>query len=72
MIAILLKASTGFARNGPSRRATPGSMAGGCTMSMRAPAIPILLLHGNPTWGFLYRHVIPPLVKRDTASSSPT
>src|SRR5271155_2685492 len=24
---------------------------------------PILLLHGNPTWGFLYRDVIPPLVK---------
>ena len=23
---------------------------------------PILLLHGNPTWGFLYRDVIPPLV----------
>jgi pimeloyl-ACP methyl ester carboxylesterase len=23
---------------------------------------PTLLLHGNPTWGFLYRDVIPPLV----------
>ena len=23
---------------------------------------PILLLHGNPTWGFLYRDMIPPLV----------
>ena len=23
---------------------------------------PILLLHGNPTWGFLYRGVIPPLI----------
>jgi pimeloyl-ACP methyl ester carboxylesterase len=23
---------------------------------------PILLLHGNPTWGYLYRDVIPPLV----------
>src|SRR5690349_4314587 len=23
---------------------------------------PIVLLHGNPTWGFLYRDVIPPLV----------
>ena len=33
---------------------------------------PILLLHGNPTWGFLYRDVIPPLVRPDTASSSPT
>jgi hypothetical protein len=24
---------------------------------------PVLLLHGNPTWGFLYREVIGPLVK---------
>jgi pimeloyl-ACP methyl ester carboxylesterase len=23
---------------------------------------PVVLLHGNPTWGFLYRHFIPPLV----------
>jgi pimeloyl-ACP methyl ester carboxylesterase len=23
---------------------------------------PVLLLHGNPTWGFLYRNVIGPLV----------
>src|ERR1700751_1528262 len=23
---------------------------------------PVMLLHGNPTWGFLYRDVIPPLV----------
>jgi hypothetical protein len=23
---------------------------------------PVLLLHGNPTWGFLYRDVIGPLV----------
>ncbi len=23
---------------------------------------PIVLLHGNPTWGFLYRDIIPPLV----------
>lgn len=23
---------------------------------------PVLLLHGNPTWGFLYRDVIPPLL----------
>ena len=23
---------------------------------------PIVLLHGNPTWGYLYRHFIPPLV----------
>ena len=33
---------------------------------------PVMLLHGNPTWGFLYRRVIPPLVDADTASSSPT
>ena len=24
---------------------------------------PVLLLHGNPTWGFLYRDVIPPLLR---------
>ena len=24
---------------------------------------PVVLLHGNPTWGFLYREVIGPLVK---------
>lgn len=24
---------------------------------------PIVLLHGEPTWGFLYRHVLPPLVE---------
>ena len=24
---------------------------------------PVVLLHGNPTWGFLYRDVIPPLLK---------
>jgi len=24
---------------------------------------PILLLHGEPTWGYLYRHMIPPLAK---------
>jgi len=24
---------------------------------------PVVLLHGNPTWGFLYREVIPPLVQ---------
>jgi cis-3-alkyl-4-acyloxetan-2-one decarboxylase len=23
---------------------------------------PVVLVHGNPTWGFLYRHFIPPLV----------
>jgi haloalkane dehalogenase len=24
---------------------------------------PVLLLHGEPTWGYLYRHMIPPLVE---------
>jgi len=24
---------------------------------------PILMLHGEPTWGYLYRHMIPPLLK---------
>lgn len=24
---------------------------------------PVVLVHGNPTWGFLYRHFIPPLVE---------
>ncbi len=27
-----------------------------------ADADPVLLLHGEPTWGYLYRHMIPPLV----------
>jgi haloalkane dehalogenase len=27
-----------------------------------ADAAPVLLMHGEPTWSFLYRHVIPPLV----------
>jgi pimeloyl-ACP methyl ester carboxylesterase len=25
-------------------------------------APPVVMVHGNPTWGFLYRHFIPPLV----------
>ncbi len=28
----------------------------------RTDAEPVVLLHGNPTWGYLYRRVIPPLV----------
>lgn len=24
---------------------------------------PVVLVHGNPTWGYLYRHFIPPLVR---------
>ena len=27
-----------------------------------ADAAPVLLMHGEPTWAYLYRHVIPPLV----------
>jgi haloalkane dehalogenase len=27
-----------------------------------ADAAPVLLLHGEPSWGYLYRHMIPPLV----------
>jgi haloalkane dehalogenase len=26
-------------------------------------AAPVLLLHGEPSWGYLYRHMIPPLVE---------
>lgn len=28
-----------------------------------ADAEPILLLHGEPSWSFLYRHMIPPLAE---------
>jgi haloalkane dehalogenase len=28
-----------------------------------ADAAPVLLMHGEPTWAYLYRHVIPPLVE---------
>jgi haloalkane dehalogenase len=28
-----------------------------------ADADPVLLLHGEPSWGYLYRHMIPPLVE---------
>ena len=32
---------------------------------MRAPrdGRPVVLVHGNPTWGYLYRHFVPPLVE---------
>src|SRR3954466_1784733 len=30
----------------------------------QAEAAPVLLLHGQPTWSYLYRHVIPDLVAR--------
>ncbi len=35
-----------------------------CTTSTRGPpdAAPVLLLHGEPSWSYLYRHMIPPLV----------
>src|SRR3989442_5232310 len=26
-------------------------------------APPVVLVHGNPSWGYLYRHFIPPLVQ---------
>src|SRR2546421_9547258 len=26
-------------------------------------APPVVLVHGNPSWGYLYRHFIPPLVE---------
>ena len=29
-----------------------------------ADAPPVLLLHGNPTWGFLYRDFVEPLRRR--------
>jgi pimeloyl-ACP methyl ester carboxylesterase len=28
---------------------------------------PVVLLHGNPTWGYLYRKMIGPLVSRGDA-----
>ena len=33
---------------------------------------PVVLLHGNPTWGFLYRDFVAPLTSAGIASSSPT
>ena len=35
-------------------------------------APPVLLLHGEPTWSYLYRKMIPPLVAAGTAASRPT
>jgi pimeloyl-ACP methyl ester carboxylesterase len=29
-----------------------------------ADSPPVLLMHGEPSWSYLYRHVIPPLVAR--------
>ncbi|MDH3704549.1 MAG: haloalkane dehalogenase [Acidimicrobiia bacterium] len=28
-----------------------------------ASAVPVLLLHGEPSWSYLYRHMVPPLVE---------
>ena len=56
------KASKGFATNGPSPPAN--ARVNGWRMHYvdEGAADPVLLLHGNPTWGFLYRDVIPPLM----------
>ena len=32
-----------------------------------ADAAPVMLLHGEPSWSFLYRHIVPPLVAEDCA-----
>jgi len=32
----------------------------------------VLLLHGEPSWSYLYRFMIPPLVAAGCAASSPT
>ena len=44
---------------------------GGCGFKQHyviepGPGDPILLLHGEPTWGYLYRHFIPPLSRYGT------
>ena len=41
--------------------ATSSRTACACTTSTRARAIRVLLLHGEPTWAFLYRKMIPTL-----------
>ena len=35
-----------------------------------ADARPVVLLHGNPTWGFLYRDFVGPLVSASLQRSS--
>ena len=32
---------------------------------------PVLLLHGEPTWSFLWRHVIPPVVASGRRAVAP-
>ena len=34
-------------------------MACACTTSTRGEGDPVLLLHGEPTWAYLYRKIIP-------------
>lgn len=34
-------------------------------------AAPVLLLHGQPTWSYLYRHMIPPLVRAGYRAVAP-
>jgi cis-3-alkyl-4-acyloxetan-2-one decarboxylase len=33
---------------------------------------PVVMLHGNPTWGYLYRNFIPPLVEAGFRAIVPT
>jgi haloalkane dehalogenase len=37
-----------------------------------ASADPVLLMHGEPAWSFLYRKMIPVLVSTSSASGAPT
>ena len=46
-----------------SSRTTPRSTACGCTTSTRARAGPIVCFHGEPTWAYLYRKMLGPLVE---------
>jgi hypothetical protein len=32
---------------------------------------PVLLLHGNPTWGFLTQDIVPPLVRSGYRAETP-
>ena len=42
-----------------SSRTTSSRTGSGCTTSTRGTGTPVLLLHGEPTWAFLYRKMIP-------------
>jgi haloalkane dehalogenase len=48
----------------PFRSRWFGSTAGRVHYLDEGDGTPILLLHGNPTWSFLYRHLIPLLADR--------